>query len=79
MNIGQPAVYGSFGPFCRHPWDGKRGKWHKHITSYAHRLNDHVPNQILTAQKTRTLPERLMDTGVISNSVVAYALGRIGQ
>jgi hypothetical protein len=35
--------------------------------------------QTLTAQKTKTLPERLMDTGVISNAVVAYALGRIGQ
>jgi hypothetical protein len=34
--------------------------------------------QVLTAQGVRNLPERLMDTGVIPNAVVAYALGRVG-
>ena len=38
-----------------------------------------VRMQVLTAQGVRTLPERLMDTGVIPNAVLAYALGRVGE
>ncbi|KAG7567066.1 hypothetical protein FFLO_01192 [Filobasidium floriforme] len=34
---------------------------------------------VLTAQGVRNLPERLMDTGVIPNAVVAYALGRVAD
>jgi hypothetical protein len=61
-----------------------QGVSHDHILVRAGRI-DHSyqyyffhSHQVLTAQGVRNLPERLMDTGVIPNAVVAYALGRVG-